>query len=434
MDDDDWQHPDKCAILAESLEKGFGLAGSKSAFFLDLFTLRTRSYSSRKRLIFNSIGVRTDLARETRFSEGLRRASDAEWMKKLDKGDARITNLPRSDLFFWLCHKSNISNPTDRIKCKEEHAILKELLGEQNWTETNERLLELKAAITTARMVIRKREQKVGQEYFDQTLKGSLGTNQEKSHTGQPKNGHDTQELEPVSAFVKATILDGAFVAPMVPHMLRQAKYPLAETYLLVDPRKEFEGKYRSRAKAPMEFEHAVEQLLEQGTVERIVEVDYSTDMVRDVMSAFFGSAGNDIPTHAISGGPIYPTLYGIWIAKHDAIVQFDCDMLFYSDPGFSWVAEGLQIMKMDRSLAMMMAHPGPPDGPPGSSMCKFNHSHSRYDESTGIYKFNTATTRYFLTKKSTLFKKIAPIEHLGGKGKWGLVKPASHLFAPLRG
>ena len=82
MDDDDWQHPDKCSILAESLGQGHDVAGCRSAFFLDLLSLRTRQFSSRRRLIFNSLGVRTEIARQIVFPEKVHKASDTEWMKK----------------------------------------------------------------------------------------------------------------------------------------------------------------------------------------------------------------------------------------------------------------------------------------------------------------------------------------------------------------
>ena len=174
-----------------------------------------------------------------------------------------------------------------------------------------------------------------------------------------------------MSAFVKATVLDGAFMAAVVPHMLKQANYPLAETYLVVDPRRTFEGKYSSRTRAPQEFDQTVEELLRRGVVQRVVDVDYAPDVVEEVMTAFFGPVGAKVPTHATSGGPIYPTLYGIWKAENDAVLQFDCDMLFYTPEGFSWVARGLEIMEQDDTVAMMMAHPGPPSGPPcGSRAC----------------------------------------------------------------
>ena len=73
MDDDDWQHPDKCAILAESLEQGCDVAGCRSAFFLDLLSFKTRRYSNNRRMIFNSLGVRTDLARWFSFPEDVRK-------------------------------------------------------------------------------------------------------------------------------------------------------------------------------------------------------------------------------------------------------------------------------------------------------------------------------------------------------------------------
>ena len=309
-------------------------------------------------------------------------------MKKLDVAETRKTTLSRSDLFFWLCHESNTSNPAAHSRCTENSALLEREIGEPVWKETEERLLTLRTALSSESKAAGSDLNKEHTRSDDRTtpsLKEEPQPGKDRTPTIQVKDATagepGGEQTEPVSAFIKATILDGAFVDPIVPHMLKQTNYPLAEKFLLVDKKRDFEGKYRARPQAPEQFSRAVENLLEQGIVDRVVEVDYSPDTVKEVMTAFFGSMGATIPTHATtSGGPIYPTLYGIWKASNDVVLQFDCDMLFYTPGEYSWVAHGLSIMEQDTSVAMMMAHPGPPAGPAGSSMSRRNRSRCSFD------------------------------------------------------
>ena len=145
MDDDDWQHPDKCAALTAALEQGHDMVGSSSAFFLDLFSLKTSRYSGK--VIFNSLGVRADVARKIRFPEHVRKGSDTKWMKKLIDAGVRTRSLDRADLFFWLCHGTNISNPSNQTRCIDSSAPLEKALGVAAWQETRQRLRQLRAAV-----------------------------------------------------------------------------------------------------------------------------------------------------------------------------------------------------------------------------------------------------------------------------------------------
>src|SRR5690606_26510177 len=56
----------------------------------------------------------------------------------------------------------------------------------------------------------------------------------------------------PVTIVTKVCALDAPYMEVVVPHMIRQARYPFAERILVADPRDSFEGKYYSRVGAAL--------------------------------------------------------------------------------------------------------------------------------------------------------------------------------------
>jgi len=82
-------------------------------------------------------------------------------------------------------------------------------------------------------------------------------------------------------------------------------------------------------------------------------------------------------------------------------VAQFDADMLFYTD-GESWIARALDVMKAVPDYRLMMTHPGPPAGPEGRSLAGANQRRASWDADMRCWRFNTASTRFFLTDRRT--------------------------------
>lgn len=125
FDDDDWQHPDKCGILATNVVPGV-VVGSKRSFFLSPRSMKGVDIASES-LIFNSIGVLRDTCPE--FNEETPVASDAEWMRIVLAG-SRVQEVD-GILSFFLVHNDNISNKEHRIRPHLPVTI--DELGEETW-------------------------------------------------------------------------------------------------------------------------------------------------------------------------------------------------------------------------------------------------------------------------------------------------------------
>ncbi len=392
FDDDDWQHPEKLALLHRALQSGKALAGCTESWFLDFARNRCARYKAAgRRLLFNSIGVRTDIARSVRFPTHVRKASDTRWMQDLERRMKTRGASIKTPLFFWLCHGKNLSNPVARRRFDRDATQLNSAIGNAVWGDTNDALYALRERMEAGTMT--------------KTTQNAVHEKSTESTTVESNTA--------VTAVVKATVLDAAYLGVMLPHMLRQAKFEFAERIVVVDPRLEFEGKYRARvASSRVELDAVLNTLLDDGEIDRVVEVPYEQSVVDATNTRWFGRT--DVPTHACTGGPIYPTLWGIDQAATDYVLQFDADVFFHSG-GESWVKRAVECMQTDSSLWLMMTHPGPPAGPVGKSIRGRNSSLCRWDSAMALWRFSTATTRYFLCDRRRLRGCLQPVRSRDG-------------------
>ena len=140
LDDDDWQHPNKLEILVDALQEGSVYAGSKSAWFVDLFTHQCSRYQGLNgQIIFNSGGFLRSAVQSIRFPENARKASDTKWLQSLKARHCRSPKIITNELlFFWLCHSQNLSNPAGKNRSTHSIDKLKRLIGPDAWLDTDE--------------------------------------------------------------------------------------------------------------------------------------------------------------------------------------------------------------------------------------------------------------------------------------------------------
>ena len=148
VDDDDWQHPRRLAWLVEALRGGRAFAGSQAAWFVDLETSRCTPYRGGPRsVIFNSAGFRTDAVRAVAFREGVARGSDTHWMRSVEARHVGFEVIDRDDLFFWLSHARNISNPASRRHFPHRLDVLRSRVGTVAWGDTDDQLQALQSRL-----------------------------------------------------------------------------------------------------------------------------------------------------------------------------------------------------------------------------------------------------------------------------------------------
>ena len=395
FDDDDWQHPAKLAILARALAGGARWAGPCQSWFVDLGTLRAAKYRAQGRHpIFNGAGFRIELARREDFPTELAKASDTRWMRALARRSSEGAALLDAPTFFWLCHNRNLSNPAQRRRFTLAPGTLAAAFGADAWGDTDRALADLQARLKAPAPEPRPR----------------------------PRPPAQPARRPPVTAVVKVTVLDAAYLDTILPHMLRQARYAFSERIVAVDPRQTFLGKYRGRAMGERAvLDKVLAGLKARGEIDRVLEVPTDAGARAATNQRYFGR--RDVPSHAQTGGPVFATLWAMDQASSNMVVQFDADMLFYTD-GESWVDRAFEVMAADPSYWLMMTHAGPPAGPEGASLAGANRSRAVWDAAQRCWRFRTASTRFFLTDRRLLRHRLPVIFTAQG------LRPLEHLIS----
>lgn len=202
--------------------------------------------------------------------------------------------------------------------------------------------------------------------------------------------------------------MDAPYLDIMARHMITQARYQFAERVIVVDRPSDRQGKYIGRPRgSDEELDKVLDKLLANAVVDRIQEVDTTPAVVREIKERFFSNDAYRVPNYAATGGPNYPTLYGLESMSINLVLQMDADVFFYADVGVSWVEEALEVMNRDPQIWLMMTHPGPPAGPPGKSLGPRNARRATWDPELGIWRFRNATTRYFLCDRRKLHHRL---------------------------
>lgn len=411
FDDDDWQHPERLAVLAQALRNGGIFAASRRGWFVDLITRRCQAYLGfRGRTIFNSAGFRLEAARNTIFPENLRTGSDTPWMESLaahHPGGAVF--MERQDLFFWLCHTNNLSNPTRRRHLSEPLERLKTVIGEESWGDTDSALEALQSRILREAP---SRPAAIPQRRQSMTTKTKVSLSSIPKPLSSQAPAEAEKDMMPpsIGVMIKATVLDAPYLETMVKHMLAQARYPFTERVIVVDRRLDFSGKYRNRPRMDQQsLDRVLGELLAAKVIDTVRDVDMHPGQVKQVMARYFYESAERVPTHACTGGPIYAALFGLEAMNCDYVLQMDADILFHTGPT-SWVSEAFKCLREDPQLWLMMSHPGPPAGPPGKSLVGQNAHSASWDSQRNLWRFRHATTRYFLCDRRRLHGQLRPI------------------------
>lgn len=404
FDDDDWQHPDRLSLLVDALGDDAICAGTRQGWFVDLATRRAAPYRGFKgRIVFNSALFRRAAVAGIDFPETVKSASDTPWMAAImARYPADAVTLPRPDLFFWLCHGDNLSNPSRRRLFPEPLSRFVDRCGTdalsiaEAWGDTD-------AALDALQSRLRETPRRVPAQ---------PAHSRQVDLQAQPD---EPVEDLPVGVMIKATVLDAPYLETMARHMIAQARYPFTERVIVVDRTLNFSGKYRNRPRLGMDALDAIlDRLLAEEVIDAVRDVDPTPSRVHAVMERYFGAGGRSTPTHAATGGPIYATLYGLESMASDSVLQMDADVFFHSGEA-SWVRQAAALLHRDPHLWLMMTHPGPPAGPLGQSLRGRNAHSAVWDGERRLWRFRHATTRYFLCDRRRLYGRLRPIPQMGG-------------------
>ena len=113
--------------------------------------------------------------------------------------------------------------------------------------------------------------------------------------------------------------------------------------------------------------------------------------------------------THCFRGYPIHGSFKQFTDTEAKYILHLDCDMIFYEDPAFSWVQEGIRIMEENEDILCVLPRGGPP-----TKDVSFHQGTTPYqvDEKRGLYLFKNFTSRHYLIHRER-FLSLLPLKTL---------------------
>jgi glycosyltransferase involved in cell wall biosynthesis len=151
FDDDDWQHPSRLSILVDALGRDGVVAGTVASWFVDLARGKARPHAGSRVVIFNSAAVRRSAVAGLEFDERKSRAADTGWMTDVQRRARRGPTVVGGVLTFWLCHRTNVSNPATRYVFPQAVDDVEAQLGPEAWGETTAELAALRRRSQSAR-------------------------------------------------------------------------------------------------------------------------------------------------------------------------------------------------------------------------------------------------------------------------------------------
>ena len=200
---------------------------------------------------------------------------------------------------------------------------------------------------------------------------------------------------------------DTRFMLQTIPHLVRTCRFPFARRVLMVDTAP-LGRRYRRKPGigTTEELHVCCTQLLQAGVVDAVAPIDYSPHYRRRTYRKHF--AGPMRQTHSHGGYPILGSIAAIEESRADFLVHFDSDMLLYQDSGFSWIDEGIRLLRENPDLLAVLPRSGPPhrDG----RLRQQEETGEAYEpDPRGIYCFKTFTSRVFLIDRGR-FDRLLPL------------------------
>ncbi len=201
--------------------------------------------------------------------------------------------------------------------------------------------------------------------------------------------------------------IDTRFMLQTIPHLVRTCRFPFTRRVLVVDTAP-LGRRYRRRPDigTAEELHACCTQLLQAGVVDAIAPIGYSPPDRRRIYRKHF--AGPMRRTHSHGGYPILGSIFAIEESRADFLVHFDSDMLLHQDSGFSWIDEGINLLREHPDLLAVLPRSGPPhqDGRLRQQE-ETGEAHER--DTRGIYCFKTFTSRVFLIDRRR-FDRLLPL------------------------
>ena len=208
-------------------------------------------------------------------------------------------------------------------------------------------------------------------------------------------------------AFLFTARSDTLFIANILPHLIKLLEKADCKISLMLDTR-DPSGVLASTLEQSslLEITTKIENIQNKLNFD-FLTTSYDLRSIRSKNRLQFNFPFKE--THCFRGYPIYGSFKQFIDTDAKYILHLDCDMIFYENPAFSWVQEGIRIMEENEDILCVLPRGGPPtkDG--------FLHQGTtpyEVDEKRGLYLFKNFTSRHYLIHRER-FLSLLPLKPL---------------------
>ena len=151
-----------------------------------------------------------------------------------------------------------------------------------------------------------------------------------------------------VSLLIKSCLMEWRTIERLVRHQVGQLEGPprFTEKVIVVDP---FEGPFSRQYDGPDPDAHraAMERLLDDGVVDRVVYAPRDPAIIRDTYRRWFGV--DSVETHSKNGQQLFATLFGFDSCTGDYVLQLDSDLLILrTDGDHDYLSDMVEVLQDD--------------------------------------------------------------------------------------
>jgi len=134
---------------------------------------------------------------------------------------------------------------------------------------------------------------------------------------------------------------------------------------------------------------------------------DYQSEEIKTTNTKYLGYPFKE--THCFRGYPIFGSFKQFTDISTKYLLHLDCDMIFYEEPDFSWIQEGMRIMEENEDILCVLPKGGPPtkDGNLHQGTTEY-----QIDKKRDLFLFKNFTSRHYLIHRER-FLSLLPLKPL---------------------
>ena len=210
-----------------------------------------------------------------------------------------------------------------------------------------------------------------------------------------------------VSTSIFCSRSDIKFIENTLPYLIKLLEKVDVKITLVLDTREPSGVLGNSLAQSSLHNIKSMIECLQSKLKFELQLTSYDSRSIRSQNKFCLGRAFSE--THCFRGYPFFGSFRQFIDTEAKYILHSDSDMIFYEEPTFSWIKQGIKIMEENEDILCVLPRGGPPtkDGSLHQGSTPY-----KVDEKRGLYLFKNFTSRHYLIHRER-FLSLLPLKPL---------------------